>query len=460
MIYHKDTQTIVAQATPQGSGALAVLRVSGAEAIVLVDGISRLASKKCLSEVPSHTVHVGYILGNDGQIIDQVMFALMRAPKTFTGEDVVEITCHNNQFIIENIIARIIASGARYAQHGEFSKRAFLNGKIDLVQAEAINECIGATNQYALKASLAQMKGSFSSCLHEIEQRLMHCYALCEASFEFLDDEAISFDEQIGQAIEQVGAELTSLIATQPQQIHMRQGIKIALIGSVNAGKSSLFNALIKQERAIVTDIPGTTRDAIEALISYEGMYWTLVDTAGLRTTHDIIEQEGIKRSYKQAQEADIIVLVYDQSRAMTSQEKDIYCDLHTSFGNKIVVVANKHDLPHVQASPFNSETTVLTSFHDQESIALLMHILQEKVVKLFTASESPFLLNQRHFRLLQSMNDKITVIKKMVTKKPIAYELLSVHLQDALEDISQLTGKSISEQMMDAVFKEFCVGK
>ena len=222
----------------------------------------------------------------------------MRSPKTFTGQDTVEITCHNNQFIIEEIINLAIANGARLAQQGEFTKRAVFNGKIDLVQAEAINELIHAQTQLALKQSLAQLTGSFSHCLASLEKELLKALALSEASFEFLDEE-MDFAPQIQALISSLQNTITGIKKTFNQQQQIRQGIRIAIIGSVNAGKSSLFNALLNQDRAIVSAIAGTTRDAIEAGVYTKGNYWTLVDTAGLRQTHDIIEQEGIKRSLK-----------------------------------------------------------------------------------------------------------------------------------------------------------------
>ena len=261
-----DSDTIIAQCTPRGSGAIALLRISGLQAFTIVDKFSLLASKQKISDVSSHTIHYGQIIDLNNEVVDQVMFIVMRAPKTFTGENVIEITCHNNPFIIEKIISLSIENGARLAQPGEFAKRSFLNGKIDLIEAEAINELLNAHTQESLKKSLANLEGSFSNFIQKIEIKLMHCLALCNASFEFLDDE-IEFESQIKEEISNIVDDIIELKKTFNKRQQIKEGIRIALIGSVNAGKSSLFNALLNKERAIVSSIAGTTRDSIEASV-------------------------------------------------------------------------------------------------------------------------------------------------------------------------------------------------
>ena len=344
MLTH-DEDPIIALCTPQGAGALALVRISGTNVRQLVDSFTKLASHKKITEVPSHTVHFGWILDDAGTHIDQVMIIVMDAPRTFTGEDVIELTCHNNRFLIEALIEQALRKGARLAQEGEFSKRAYLHGKVDLLQAEAINELIGASTQHALKASLAQLEGSFSQRIHSLEQDLIRTLAWCDASFEFLDEEE-EFGERIKDELQVVLTKIESIKSRFTIQQQLRQGIKIALIGSVNAGKSSLFNALLAQKRAIVTDIPGTTRDVIEAGLSYKGNQWTLVDTAGLRSTNDTIEQEGIKRSYEEAHKADIILIVIDGSRVATQQELTLYKELKERYPRKSLLIQTKADLP------------------------------------------------------------------------------------------------------------------
>ncbi len=453
MFLSHDEQTIIAQCTPRGSGAIALLRICGINAIEIVDRMSKLASGKKLIDLPTHTIHYGSIV-NQAAIADNVLFLLMRAPKTFTGQDTVEITCHNNQFIVEEIISLAIGAGARLAQEGEFSKRALMNGKIDLVQAEAINELIHAQTQMALKQSLAQLEGSFSQWLTILEKDLLKALALSEASFEFLDEE-MEFAPQIQQLIATVQNKISSIKKTFNQQQHIRQGIRVAIIGSVNAGKSSLFNALLNQNRAIVNAMAGTTRDVIEAGLFKKGNYWTLVDTAGLRQTDDIIEQEGIKRSLEEAHKADIIILAYDSSREMTPPEKMVYDEIKKNYLNKIIQVFTKADSAIEVASDHIS-----VSSKNKQNIDTLEHRIEQKIATLFATIESPFLLNQRQHNLLIALEHKLIDISAMLSQKPVAYELLSIHLNDAIAHLAELSGKAISEAGMDMIFREFCIGK
>src|SRR5579863_4648796 len=318
MFYSSSNETIIAQCTPQGTGAIALLRLSGDNTFAIADAISKLPGNKIISALPTHTIHYGWVIDKNGTHIDQVLFLLMRSPHTFTGDDTVEITCHNNPFIIQSIIQAALATGARLAQEGEFSRRAVHNNKIDIIQAEAINDLIHANTQLTLKQSLSQLEGSFSHWITNIEKQLIKALALSDASFEFLDEENMEFSTQIKEIIDAVLTTITNLKNTFNQQQQIRNGIRIAIIGSVNAGKSSLFNALLNQERAIVTNIAGTTRDAIEAGLYKNGNYWTLIDTAGLRTTDDIVEQLGISRSHEEAHKADIILLVFDGSQQLS----------------------------------------------------------------------------------------------------------------------------------------------
>jgi tRNA modification GTPase len=454
-----DQETIIAQCTPQGSGALALLRISGDDALVIASKMSALASGIPLHAVPSHTVHYGSVINQKtSEQIDQVLFIVMHAPKTFTGQHVVEITCHNNQFLIEAIIAQAVEHGARIAQQGEFSKRAFLHGKIDLVQAEAINELIHASTQNALKQALAQVEGTFSAWITTLEKELIKNLALADASFEFIDEE-MEFGNRIKESIETVLTSLSTIKQTFNQQQHIRQGIRVALLGSVNAGKSSLFNALVKRNRAIVSPQAGTTRDTLEAGMYKEGYYVTFIDTAGLRETQDHIEQEGIQRSFSEAHQADIILLVFDSSRIMTAQEKTIYQELLHLHGDKIICIANKAD-KEVSHSLSLSTHALKTSALDTASIRALEEALDKKIRALFSHLASPFLLNTRQATLLISLEKKLAAILALTMEDAIEYEIVAYHLKIALENLTELSGKTISEHSMDAIFKEFCIGK
>jgi len=460
MILGHDEETIIAQCTPKGSGAIALLRISGITAFDIATKISRLPSGELLYAQPSHSIHFGYVIDNAGAHLDQVMFLLMRGPKSFTGQDTVEITCHNNPFIVQDILNQAIAHGARLAQEGEFTKRAVLNNKIDLIQAEAINELIHANTHMALKKSLAQLEGSFSHWITKIEKALVKALAYSESSFEFIDEE-MSFGPDIKNMLTSVVNTLESIKKTFNQQQQIRSGIRIAIIGSVNAGKSSLFNALLNKDRAIVTNIAGTTRDAIEAGVYKNNAYWTLIDTAGLRQTNDIIEQEGIKRSGQEAQQADVILLVFDASRIITPEESIVYSKLIELYGHKTIILRNKADMMQgAIAQPETYANGLLVSSKTRYNIDLVEQLIEEKIATLFASIESPFLLNQRHFNNILALEKKLFALMELLEGPTIAFELVSYHLNDALANLSELTGKSISEQGMDAVFREFCVGK
>lgn len=454
----KDEQVIVAQATPQGAGAIAMLRISGDRAVEVVDSISALAGYKKLIDQISHTIHYGWVVDAQDQHVDQVLFLLMRAPKTFTGQDVVEITCHNNQFLIEQIIDIIIRAGARLADQGEFTRRAVLHGKVDLVQAEAINELIHAQTTQALKQSLRQLEGSFSSWIATIEKQLIGIIGLCEASFEFLDEE-MSFGPAIVQRLDNVQADIVQVLQTFDKRGYVTQGVRIALVGSVNAGKSSLFNALINRKRAIVTDIAGTTRDTIEAGMYSNGAFMTFVDTAGLRDSDDVVEKIGIDRSFDEVTSSDIILMVFDASIQYSQQDIAVYESIAQKHADKIIFVQNKIDAGH-HLLPFLSQDQVVdVSVLKNINVDQLRMKIDEKINALMQIGQSPCLLNKRQYSLLLLLEQELECIKNRISIR-IDYELLVILINDAISKLSQLTGKTVSEDALDAIFREFCVGK
>lgn len=452
-----EEQSIIAQSTPSGKGAIALLRLSGVDAFKIADLFALLPDQTLLSAKKSHTIHYGWVVDEQHNKIDQVLFLVMFGPHTFTGENVLEITCHNNPFIVEMILQQAIRHGARLAQSGEFTRRAFENKKIDLVQAEAINELLCAQTELALKKSLAQLEGSMSHWIAQIEQRLVKAYAWSEASFEFLDDEG-DFGHNIKQQLQVVRDMVVQTKKTFDVQQQIRQGFRIALIGSVNAGKSSLFNRLLQQERSIVTDIAGTTRDTVEAGLYRNGNYWTLIDTAGLRQTKDIIEQAGIQRSFDEAHKADIIILALDGSRQMTPEEKSVYENLLASHAQKIVLVATKADRVSIDLGSIFKKALALSSATGFNCDKLEQEI-ELKIGNLLQKSDAPFLINKRQYSLLLILEQQLSTVISML-EGTIQYELVSYHLREMLEQVSALSGKTISEAAMDMVFKEFCVGK
>jgi tRNA modification GTPase len=456
-----NSDTIVAHCTPSGSGAIALLRISGSQAFSIVNSCAQLSSGKLLSSVDTHTIHHGWVVNHNGKKLDEVLFLAMRGPRTFTGEDTIEITSHNNQFLIETLIERIIACGARPAQPGEFTRTAVENNKIDLLQAEAINELIHAQSQQALKHALDQLEGSLSQQLAILEKKVLQIIGLCEASFEFLEED-VDFSDQMRERIQETLTTVAHLKKNFDQQQLVRQGVRIALVGTVNAGKSSLFNALIGKNRAIVTSIAGTTRDVIEAGSYQDGMYWTFIDTAGLRNTDDVIEKEGIERSYQEAQNADLVLLVNDTSRFLTDAEKLVYETILTTYQTKTILVHNKIDAL-VQESVKNTfgnclaESSVSTK--TREGIETLHQTITTVVHELVDKTDCPFLLNKRHMTLLTSFENKLLTVSDFL-QGTIEYELVAYHLKDALSVLTELTGKSVSEKAMDMIFRDFCVGK
>lgn len=461
MMYgNHENDVIIAQCTPQGVGAVALLRLSGESVFAVVEKMSLLTNNKTITTTTSHTIHYGWVINHTTQErIDQVLFLVMHAPHTFTGNNTVEITCHNNQFIINAIIQEAISCGARMALNGEFIRQAVLNNKMDILQAESINELIHANNQYHIKKSLAQVAGNLSNVIQSIEQQLLRALAFSEASFEFLDDETVEFKDTIQEILTEILITIEQLQKSFHQDNQIRQGIRIALIGSVNAGKSSFFNLLINQEKAIVTNIAGTTRDALEAGVYHDGLYWTFIDTAGLRLTDDIIESIGIKRSYKEAHAADIILLVLDGSTLLSDQESTIYQNIYNNYESKIVIIKNKSDLPAADNLFLHDKISIAVSTAHQTNISAVKKEIQNKITTLFNTSKSPFLLNQRQYNLLKTVTNNLLTIESHLLKNP-DYALISYHLNDTLALLSELTGKSISDACMDEIFRQFCVGK
>ncbi len=459
---HKNNQAIIALCTPRGSGAIALLRLSGADAFAIGSCLAKLSSGLDLATVVTHTIHHGHVIDPQAPttMVDEVLFLAMRAPKTFTGDDTIEITCHNNPFIIQQIIQLAIAAGARAAEPGEFTRRAFLNEKIDVLQAEAINDLIHAQTEQALRQSMAQLRGSLSHALAGVETQLVHLLSYIEASFEFLDEEQRDLD--FTQAIkDRVATLITTIAGLRAQFAHQKQirdGVRVAVVGSVNAGKSTLFNALVGHERAIVSAIPGTTRDSVESSMYRAGAHWLFIDTAGIRQTDDGIEQKGIERSLAEAQLADIVIVVIDAARVMTGPERMVYAQLRDLCGDKALVVLNKADQALEQhAAQQHAQFTV--SAQTGAGVQELMLAIQEHAQKLFAQGQSNFLLNQRQFNLLTEIQLELESIAKSFTDG-VHYELLAYRVKDLVQAISQLTGKNITEQVLDTVFGEFCIGK
>jgi tRNA modification GTPase len=465
---HQD-HVIIAQCTPSGSGALALVRLSGQGAVAVASACAKLSSGKSLVECQTHTISHGYVIdaASNNEIVDEVLFLLMRAPRSFTGEDIVEISCHNNPFIIERIIALACRNGARVAMPGEFSRRALLNGKLDLLQAESLHDVISASSELALKKAMEQLQGSFSQCIMGIEKQLFALLAYIEACFEFLDEEQRDLDlnKSLQAQVQELSSTIGALLEHFNQQKHIKEGIRVALIGSVNAGKSTLFNALVGKDRAIVSSMAGTTRDSIEAGVYKHGVFITYVDTAGLRKTTDSIEQEGIKRSTLEAGLADLILLVFDASSVFDENMSAVYQEIARQWPDKIVWVANKIDQSLSAQAAQIAEKLVCgaqvchVSGKNKTGLDSLHELIDLKLKHLLQAGNMPYMLNKRQFGVLASINEKLVLVEQILLESS-AHELLAYHVREALELISQLTGKNVHEKMLDTIFHDFCIGK
>lgn len=458
-------EPIVALCTPEGKGALALMRFVGTDLYSRLDGLAVFHGKKSLMTLESHTVHhISLKHPVTGKIIDDCMLIAMRGPQTFTGQDTIELTLHNNPYIINAVYEAVREQGIRKANPGEFSQRALLNGKIDILQAEAIHELITATNENIVDAALQQLHGSLSSYVVKIEKKLLEILVFVEASFEFLDEEQrdLDFHSQIENDLQTLITSIADTLLKNSEQQRFKDGIRIALVGSVNAGKSTLFNTLVGKDRAIVSSQAGTTRDTIEASQYSDGFFRTYVDTAGLRRTDDSIEQEGIERSWKEAIAADLILLVVDSSRILCDDELAIYKKLFDAYADKSLLIFTKSDLTsnsEKNISFFENIEKHSISVSNQDALQELFFALDIRVQELCSSSKTAYTLNKRHTDHLHKV---LQICKQALeySKCNFQAEMVSWHIKEALERLSQLSGKSVTDQCHDAIFRTFCVGK
>jgi tRNA modification GTPase len=453
MNWHLEKRTIAAIATPLGEGAVAMIRLSGIEAFSIANKIF----SKSIEGLAPNTVTFGKILGKHQETLDEVMIAKFCAPKSFTGEDTIEIYCHGGLLIQKNILNRVIEAGAFCALPGEFSYQAFMNGKIDLAQAEAIQEIVSAKNEYALKAAEDQLQGALSKKILTFRQRLVENAAIIDAWVDY-PEEGLEFKtkEELLFDLEDTYRLIEKLKETFYEGRKISHGIKLCLLGAPNAGKSSLMNAILGYDRAIVTPIAGTTRDVLQEDLLLFGMHFKLIDTAGIRKTEEIVEKEGIRRSFLESEKSDLTLYVIDSSEPLTEQEKETILSL---VKDKTLLLYNKSDLnPHFE--PFSSHDFVKVSAKTLQGLDHLKNSIEKKIFSSQTiAKEEVLLTKERHY---EALNECLINLKNVIEglNQDISSEFISFDLRMALKALGSIIGFDLSESILDSIFSKFCVGK
>lgn len=454
----ENNQPIVAIATPSGMGAIAVLRLSGKGVIDIVNSVFH--GKTPLSQQKGYTVHFGAIKDDD-QVVDEVLVTLFRAPKSFTGEDVVEISCHGSTYIQQRLLHLFIEKGVRMAEPGEFTMRGFFNGKMDLSQAEAVADLIHAESEASAKVALQQMRGGFSKELAGLREQLINFASLIELELDFSEEDVAFADrDQLHQLLDNISAVVRSLSESFRLGNVIKNGIPVAIVGAPNAGKSTLLNALLKEERAIVSDIAGTTRDTIEDEIQLGGLTYRFIDTAGIRETEDTIESIGIKKAYEKIDQAHIVLFLFD-SRSSTADVKRDYDDIKGRCTDKILVVlANKSDVQAVEKPDFIQHSFINLSATTGEGIEDIHRALTSAVETNALSNNEVVVTNARHFQNLEQTLEVIIRIKDGLNNG-ISGDFLAQDVREALRYLGNITGAiEIDRDILGTIFGKFCIGK
>lgn len=451
--------TIAAISTPRGEGGIGIIRISGDKSFEILERIFN--TKNPNRDLGFYKFNYGFIHDN-GKIVDEVMAVRMKAPKTYTCEDVVEINCHGGHLISEKVLELVLKNGARHAEQGEFTKRAFMNGRIDLSQAEAVMDIIHGKTEKSISLSLEQLRGDLRDKIARFKKALLdvtaHVNVVLDYPEEGIDDPLPS---NLRENLENVYAEADRLISSYDKGKKIKEGIKTVIAGKPNVGKSTLLNSLLKEERAIVTHIPGTTRDVIEEIINIKGIPLVLTDTAGIRKTEDIVENIGVEKSKKFIENADLVLLVLDASRELESEDREVIEEIQ-NHNKKTIVLLNKIDLERkIELEEFNLENILEISAKDNIGIEdmeerIYSYIVEENVED---SSEKFIITNIRHKTALEKTKDAIRNIFETIDAG-MPMDLISVDLKEALDSLSEITGEISSEDILDHVFGNFCVGK
>ncbi|MGB3160032.1 tRNA uridine-5-carboxymethylaminomethyl(34) synthesis GTPase MnmE [Carnobacterium sp.] len=457
-------ETIAAISTPPGEGAIGIVRLSGDEALEIADRVYRSGTKKLINQ-KSHTLHYGHIENpKTGKTVDEVMVSVMRAPKTFTREDVVEINCHGGITSVNQVLQVVLQFGARLAEPGEFTKRAFLNGRIDLSQAEAVMDLIRAKTDRAMHVALQQLDGNLSTLIRNLRSDILDTLAQVEVNIDYpeYDDVETLTSQLLVEKAKLVKAQIQQLLQTASQGKILREGLATAIIGRPNVGKSSLLNFLLQEEKAIVTEVAGTTRDIIEEYVNVRGVPLKLVDTAGIRETEDIVERIGVEKSRQALANSDLVLLVFNQNEKLTEEDRLL---IKATDQNHRIVILNKMDLPN------KLDLTKLEELVDPDSIVKTSILtksgidkLEEKIAYLFFAGQTgekdaTYVSNVRHIALL---NDAESALDDVITgiESGMPVDLVQIDMTRSWELLGEITGDSVQDELLTQLFSQFCLGK
>ena len=455
--------TIAAIATAMSSSGIGIVRISGEESFQIIDKIFKAkgSGNKKLSTEPSHTIHYGYIYDGD-EMVDEVLVMIMRGPKSFTAEDTIEIDCHGGVLVTKRILETVLKHGARPAEPGEFTKRAFLNGRVDLTQAEAVIDVINAKNQYALKSSVSQLEGSVSRRIKDMREKIIYHIALIESALD--DPEHISlegYEDTLLETLSPLKDEIQSLIRSADNGRVLSEGIETVILGKPNAGKSSLLNVLVGEERAIVTDIAGTTRDTLREQIRLEELSLNIIDTAGIRETEDLVEKIGVEKARSAAEGADLIIYVVDGSRDLDENDHEIIDFIQDK---KALVLLNKTDLDPVvtkeRLESLTNHPVILISAKERTGIK----DLEEEITSMFYEGKLDFndqvyITNVRHKNALAEALKSLSMVEQSV-RNEMPEDFYSIDLMDAYEQLGTILGESVEDDLVNEIFKKFCMGK
>lgn len=485
-IYMK-TDTIAAIATAMSDSGIGIIRVSGEDSILIVDKIYRNAKmKQMLTTYKSHTIHYGFIIEENETVIDEVMVSVMKAPRSYTAEDTVEINCHGGVFMMRKILDVVVKAGARVAEPGEFTKRAFLNGRIDLSKAEAVMDLIHAKNEFALRSSVKQLKGSVSDTIQEIRADVLHEIAFIEAALddpEHFDLESEGYGDVLYQIIKKIGERISTLIKSAENGRILTEGIQTVIVGKPNAGKSSLLNMLVGEERAIVTDIAGTTRDILEETISIDGILFRILDTAGIRSTEDVVEKIGVDRARNAVEEADLVLYVIDSSVPLDENDEAIF---HMIENKNKIILLNKSDLftvvtekdirSFIEKIWEQSKNPILgtnagyqniyenriirTSMKEQDGVALFLKTVKEMFFHGdIIYNDEVYITNMRHKEALQNAYDSLVQVRKSI-EDHMPEDFYTIDLMNAYASLGTIIGEEVGDDLVNEIFSKFCMGK